>query len=88
VASALKSDDLASQRAAAQAAGRLKLAHLIPLLSRTLNQESRVAVASAAALAQMGEAGQRTLQQIIAGPDRKAAAFAMEALEHLAVRFA
>jgi hypothetical protein len=36
----------------------------------------------------MGAAGERTLEKIIAGPDRKSAAFAMEALEHLAVRFA
>jgi hypothetical protein len=88
VGTALNSDDPAIQCAAAQAAGRLKLRHLVPLLSAALNREKRVAVAAANSIAQMGEAGERTLERIIAGPDRNAAAFAMEALEHVTVKAA
>lgn len=88
VASALDSEDPKIQCAGAQAAGRLRLERLIAQLSKTLSQASEVAVASATAIAQMGAAGEGTLEKIIAGPDSKSAAFAMEALEHLAVRFA
>lgn len=88
VASALNSNDPVIQCAAAEAAGHLKLQHLMPLLSASLSQGKRVAVASANSIAQMGESGEWTLERIIAGPDRKAAAFALEALEHVTVKVA
>jgi hypothetical protein len=50
-----------------------------------LSQDKPFAVASATALARIGRDGERSLERIISGPDRNAAAFAMEALEHLAL---
>ncbi len=86
LASALEDADLAVQCAAAEAAGGLKLHRLIPALSATLSQDRRLALASAAAIAQMGEPGERCLEQIVSGPDRARAALAMEALERVTVR--
>jgi hypothetical protein len=83
--SALDSTDLEVQCAAARATGQLKLSRLMPELVRLLNQNARLAFVSATALAQMGAAGEQLLERIIAGPDRKAAAAAMEALETLTV---
>ena len=83
--SALESPDLELQCAAAQAAGRLKLWRLIPVLSAALGQDKRFALASAAAIAQMGEAGERSLHEIVIGLDQTAAAPAMEALERVTV---
>jgi HEAT repeat protein len=113
VAAALESADIDVQCAAAEAAGRLKLERLMPLLERAVagnspeprgaaerqsdfqvstrhsfraDEGKRLALASATAMAEMGEAGERTLERILMGPDRKAAAVAMEALEHITVR--
>lgn len=85
VISALLSDSLVVQSAAVDAAGRLQLQSSIPFLSAALSGEKQLAAASANAIAQMGEPGLRKLENIIAGPDRDAAAFAMEALEHITV---
>jgi len=102
VGAALRSGDPEVQCAAAGAAGRLKMGRLIPVLEGALlgpllsnspatpdatpGQTRRLALASATAMAQMGEAGGRALEKIVVGPDRKAAAVAMEALEHITVR--
>lgn len=86
VAAALDSPQREIQRAAAEAAGRLKLAHLIPNLKSALAQDRGLALVAAAALAQMGEAGEQSLEKILVGQDRKAAAVAMEALEHTTVK--
>ena len=86
VIAALKNDDPELQCSAAHVAGRLKLTRLIPLLSAALGKSRRLALASANAIAQMGEQGERCLEKIITGSDRNAAAFAMEALEHATVR--
>lgn len=84
--SALESPDLEVQCAAAQAAGRLKRERLIPALSLALGQDKRLGLASANAIAQMGEPGERYLEKIVIGPDRNAAALAMEALERVTVK--
>lgn len=84
--SALESADLEIQCAAAQAAGRLKLERLMPTLLLNLGRSKQLALASARALAQMGEAGERHLEKVAAGGDKNAAAVAMEALEHITVR--
>lgn len=83
IASALASPhaDLDVQCAAAHAAGRLKLDGLIPMLDGLLSQQSCLALASATAMAQMGTRGASHLAMTVAGPDRKAAAAALEALE-------
>ena len=86
VLAAFRSDNLTVQCAAAKAAGRLQLESSIPLLSAALSGEKQLAVAAANAIAQMGERGQRKLEKIIAGQDRDAAAFAMEALERVTVK--
>ncbi len=86
VVAALRSDNLTVQCAAADAAGRLQLASSIAMLSAALSGEKQLAVASANAIAQMGERGQRKLEMIIAGQDREAAAFALEALERVTVK--
>lgn len=86
VRSALNSGDLEVRCAAATAAGSLKLEHLIPALSATLSEDKRLALASATALARMGEAGERCLEEILVRGNRRAASFAMEALEHATVR--
>ncbi len=86
VVSALRSDDLEVRCAAANAAGHLKLERLIPVLLPCLSENKRLALASATAVAQMGEAGGRCLERIVVGSDRRAAAVAMEALERKTVR--
>ncbi|MBV9407105.1 MAG: hypothetical protein JO211_17285 [Acidobacteriaceae bacterium] len=83
---ALESGNPDVQYAAARAAGRLRQKALIPKLAAMLDKDKRVALASAAAIAQMGEPGERCLEEMIMGPDRRAAAIAMEALEHATVR--
>jgi HEAT repeat protein len=83
--SALEISDIEVQCAVARAAGQLKLSGLIPSLIRLLNQNARLALAAAQALAQMGAQGERNLRTIVSGTDRKAAAVAMEALETAAV---
>jgi HEAT repeat protein len=85
VRAALENADSEVRRAAAEAAGRLKLARLIPALEAALFAERRVAVTAANALARIGEAGELVLEKIVVSADRKAAAVAMEALEHAAV---
>jgi hypothetical protein len=82
---ALEMPDIDVRCAAARTAGQLKLNRLTPALLRLLSQNARLAIASATALAQMGPEGERGLQAVVAGPDRKAAAAALEALETLAV---
>jgi len=84
--SALASNHVPLQCEAAKAAGRLRLERLIPALSATLHQDRQLGLASATAIAQMGEHGERHLEKIAAGSDRRAAAVAMEALEHITVR--
>ncbi len=86
VRAALESADLDVRCAAAEAAGRLKIVPLIPALKAGLFAERRLAVAAANALAHIGEAGEIVLDKIVVSADRKAAAVAMEALEHAAVR--
>jgi HEAT repeat protein len=86
VEAALKSPNLELRWAAAEAAGRLKIASLIPALEAALFAERRLAVTAANALAHIGEAGEIVLEKIVVSPDRKAAAVAMEALEHATVR--
>lgn len=86
LACALKAPEIEIRRAAAQAAGHLKLQRLIPELSSALSQDRRLAVASAMAIAHMGEPGERHLETIVIGSDQKAAAAAMEALEHITVK--
>lgn len=84
----LESNDLSTQCAAAEAVGRLKLERLIPFLVAALTGPRQLAIAAANALAKVGDSGQRRLEQIVAGSNRTAAAFAMEALEHATVRAA
>jgi len=85
LASAIKSGELEAQCAAADAAGRLKRERLIPVLADALGREKRLALAAANAIAQMGEPGERYLEKIVVGPDRNAAAVALEALERVTV---
>ncbi len=84
--SALNSADLEVQCAAAKAAGSLKLQDLTPALSAALSENRRLALAAGTALAQMGEAGERRLEKIVAGSNQRAALVAMEALERATVR--
>ena len=86
VSCALRGANVEVQCAAAQAAGRLGLTGLIPLLSSSLGQSKRFALVSAAAVAQMGDEGKRYLEKIVVGPDRSAAKVALEALEQVTVR--
>ena len=86
VAGALESSELDVQCAAAEAAGSLRFERLIPTLADALGGDKRLAVAAAKAIAQMGEAGERSLEKLVIGPDRNTAALAMEALEHITVR--
>lgn len=74
------------RRAAAEAAGRLKLEGLMPQLERALGDDKRVALEAAQALAQMGDAGERCLERAVRGRERGAAAVATEALEQKTVR--
>lgn len=73
--------DIDVQIAAARSIGQLKIASLIPELSQLLTQNKQLALASATAIAQMGEQGKRSLEKIVCGADRTAAAVALEALE-------
>ena len=81
----LESDSLEVQCAAAGAVGYLKLERLIPALVRLLDHNVNLALAASFALARMGVQGVRKLELILSGPDRKAAAVAMEALENITV---
>ena len=85
VAAALGSALLEVRCLAAQAAGRLKLTRLLPILESVLREDKLLALVGAAALAEMGEAGQRLLEMAVVGTDRKAAAVALEALERVTV---
>lgn len=86
LAAALESGNPELECAAAEATGRLAIKRLIPHLSAALGRGKEVGLASARAIAQMGEAGERHLEKIAAGSDRRAAAIAMEALEQVTVR--
>ncbi|MGA8028228.1 MAG: hypothetical protein WB992_13885, partial [Bryobacteraceae bacterium] len=59
---------------------------LIPALSAALGQNRQLGLASATAIAQMGEPGERHLEKIVGESDGNAARVAMEALEHATVR--
>ena len=83
--SAIDDADQEVQCAAAGAIGELKLSRMIPALARALSQPSRLALVAAQALARMGEPGTHQLTATISGPDRRAAAIALEALEHATV---
>jgi len=83
--SAIDDADQEVQCAAARAIGELKLSRMIPALARALSQSSRLALVAAEALARMGEPGTHQLTAAISGPDRRAAAVALEALEHATV---
>ena len=86
VAAALQSGSLDVRCAATQAVGRLKLERLIPQLESALAGEKQLAVAAGAALAELGALGEASLGRTVVGHQRKAAAVAMEALEHATVR--
>lgn len=86
VSAALRSQHLEVQCAAALVAGRLQLQNLLPVLEIALSGDKALALAAGAALAEMGEAGERSLERMVAGADRRAAAVALEALEHRTVR--
>ncbi len=83
--SAIDDADQQVQCAAARAIGELKLSRMIPALARALNQSSVLALVAAQSLARMGEPGTHQLAATISGPDRRAAAVALEALEHASV---
>jgi HEAT repeat protein len=88
---ALSSIDADVRCAAAGTAGRLKLERLLPALTLGLTQPGpqqfglksgkEFAIACAHAMAQIGTPGERRLEQLVSGPERGAAAIALEALE-------
>jgi len=86
VAEAFSSGDRAVRCAAAKAAGELKLKGMVPRLRAALSEDKELALAAASALAQMGEAGERSLDEAVLGANRSAALVAMEALERVTVR--
>ncbi|MBV9612773.1 MAG: hypothetical protein JO091_09875 [Acidobacteriaceae bacterium] len=85
---ALNSDEPRVQCEAAHAAGSLKLERLIPQLCIAMGKSKQLALVAARALAEMGRAGERSLESMVTAADRTASLAAMEALERAAVRAA
>lgn len=87
ISEALESADSDVRAAAAEAAGDLKFVTLIPRLEAVLGEERRLALMAAHALAQLGDTGVAALERNVVGANRRAAAVAMEALEHTTTRY-